>query len=73
MSSKELLLDSLAPIIAIASELAEHEGEVGALRIASAANKIIELTQQVLAELEVTPDELDRALQRYNEQESRSD
>jgi hypothetical protein len=71
VASKQVLLDSLAPIMAIASRLSEHEGRLDTMRVRSAADRIIELTHQVLIELDVTSEEISLALRRYNEQDGR--
>jgi hypothetical protein len=66
MASKTALVDSLAPILAIASGLTKHEGELGAENRRAIANEIIELTQQALLEIDASPEELALAFQRYD-------
>jgi hypothetical protein len=56
-------------ILAIASGLSEHEGELSPEQRKAVASKIIELTQQALREIDVTSEELALALQRYNERD----
>jgi hypothetical protein len=69
VASRAVLIDHLAPILAIASALAEHEGELGAEKRRAIAEGILELTQKALLEMDVTSEELALALQRYNERE----
>ena len=69
MSSRRALVDSLAPILAIASGLSEHDGELSPEQRKAIASKIIELTRQALFEIDVTSEEMALALQRYNERD----
>ena len=69
MASKRVLVDNLAPILAVASGLSEHEGGLSPEQTKAIASKISELTQLALRELDVTSEELALALQRYNERD----
>ena len=69
MANRNVLIDSLAPILAIASGLSEHEGELNSEQRKAEASKVMELSQRALLELDVTSEELALALQRYNERD----